>query len=425
MVTQWFPPEPAALAENLVAALGRQGWSVSVLTGIPNYPDGKVHEGFRAHQFSTETRNGIRVRRTALYPSHSASSLGRMMNYVSWAISATIGGVGELKRSDVALVYSSPATAALPAMVARLAFRRPYVLMIQDLWPDSVFASGFLTRGFVSWLARRVLGAFTDLSYRLASGVTVISPGMEQRLVERGVAPEKIRLIYNWVDESVYHPAEPDASLRADLGIAPDDFVLMYAGNHGAAQDLSTVVRAVGIADTTRPVHLVLVGDGVEKRSLERLAANEGAGRVHFLPPQGLEKMASLMAAADMQVVSLRNDPLFHITMPSKIQSILASGRPILVCASGDAARVVEEAGAGFWSAPADPRPLVRVIERATRCTAHELSSKGHNARRYYLDRMAESIGARALSDLLDAGAQTEIRRPSLMTTPTEPSPRY
>lgn len=407
LVTQWFPPEPAQLAEWLARSLAGQGWAVSILTGIPNYPEGKVYPGYRAFQLRRETVSGLAVRRTPLYPSHDSSAVRRMGNYVSWALSATIWGLGALRRSDVSLVYSSPATAALPAMVARVLFRKPYVLMIQDLWPDSIFASGFLTTGLPSRMARAVLGGFAQLSYKLSSGIAVISPGMREQLLQRGVDAGKLQLVYNWVDEALYHPAEPDRALRPLLGIGPDDFVMMYAGNHGAAQDLANVLRAMELVDSDRVVHLVLVGDGVEKPELEKQAEGMAPGTVHFMPPQPPEAMAPLMAAADLQLVTLKDDPLFRITMPSKVQSILASGRPLLVCAPGDAARVARDAGAGFSCEPGEPNRLADTIHRALQCSQGELERMGDKAVCYYESYMAESIGAVRLTSLLSAAIRS------------------
>ena len=401
LVTQWFPPEPVQQPEWLADALGEQGWDVTVLTGIPNYPDGEVQDGFRAWEFRRETLNGRRVRRTPLYPSHDGSAAGRVFNYLSWAVTASVGGLGDLRRSDVALVYSSPATAALPAMAARALARRPFVLMIQDLWPDSIFASGFMTGGFTGRIAKTGLGGFSQLAYRMASSIAVISPGMRDLLIERGVSPEKVHLVYNWVDESLFHPAERDPQLRSSLGIASDDFVLMYAGNHGAAQDLANVVQAIGLVTSERKIHLILVGDGVEKATLQELAHHVAPRRIHFLDPRPPSAMAPVMDAADFQLVSLRDDPLFHITMPSKVQAILASGQPILVSAPGDAARVAVNSGAGLAVAPGDPQALAEAIQDAALLGPDELNQLGSKASHYYHEHMAERIGVAQLSALL------------------------
>jgi len=401
LVSQWYPPEPVDLPEWIAAALSREGWAVQVLTGMPNYPRGVIYEGFQAWHHCRESRGGLSVLRCPLFPSHGSSALGRAANYLSWAISATFRGVRELRAADVNLVYSSPATAAIPAVTAKLIFGRPYVLIVQDLWPDSIFASGFLPGSTTSWVARSVIGGFARLVYSLASSVSVISPGMYDELARRGVEQKKLHLIYNWVNESCFRPTAANEDFRSSLGIEQSEFVLMYAGNHGAAQDLGNAIDALSLLSSELKVHLILVGDGVEKPALVDRARQHRGLRVHFLPPQPAHLMAPVMAAADFQLVSLRDSALFRITMPSKVQAILASGSPVIVCAPGDAARVVADADCGLSCPPGDPESLAAAIVEAVSMTVGQRAEKGRNARAYYCKHMAETVGVASLSALL------------------------
>lgn len=404
-VTQWFSPEEPSIALSISKALRHEGWSVSALTGIPNFPAGKVFAGYSAWRVYNEEIDGITVRRAPLFPSHDRSTLRRVANYVSWAVSASFVGRRVLRTADVCLVYSSPATAALPAMAARKLHRKPYVLMVQDLWPDSIFASGFFPAGTMRKIAESLTGAFVDATYRHAAHVAVISPGMKMILESRGVPDEKVSVVYNWVGEETLSPASPDHSWRAELGLEPDDFVVMYAGTHGFAQDLGTAVDAFGLMPAEARCHLVLVGDGVEKPGLIARAAKVAPDRVHFLPWVLKESIGATMAAAEVQLVSLKDDPLFRITMPSKVQSVLASGLPALVVASGDAADVVEKARAGVAVEPGDPRALAKAVLTLEAMGKNELRHLGENGRRYYHDEMSESIGAMRLSDVLTVAA--------------------
>lgn len=401
LVTQWFAPEPVTVPVWLSRSLIRAGWQVSVLTGIPNYPTGEVHHGFSAWRPRRESLNGVNVRRTPLFPSHDASVIRRMANYVSWALSAALFGHRFLRESDVSLVYSSPATAALPALVAKFVYGKPYVLMIQDVWPDSVFASGFLQKGMKRRTTERLVNAFVNATYRHAAHIVAISPGMKSLLEERRVPSSKISLVYNWVDEDAFKPSPPDNSWRAGLGLQADDFVVMYAGNHGAAQGLAAAVDAFGIIPRSCRAHLVLVGDGVEKPGLMKQATRVSPDRVHFLPPRPLHEMAAIMGAADVQLVSLADRPLFHITMPSKVQSILATGEPAIVFAPGDAGQVIQEASAGQAAEPENPHALAKVVMHMLSLERTQLRSFGENGRRYYRREMAESVGATRLSELL------------------------
>ncbi|MBQ1043345.1 MULTISPECIES: glycosyltransferase family 4 protein [unclassified Micromonospora] len=401
LVTQWFPPEPTGIPLGIARSLEQRDFAVDVLTGVPNYPTGVVPAGYRAHRRSVEDLDGLRVLRAPLYPSHDRSAVRRAANYLSWAASSTVVGRGLLRSADASLVYGSPITAATAAMAARMRWRTPYVLMVMDLWPDSVFATGFLTDGAGRRLAAGALGGLTDRVHRWADHITVPSPGLRRTLIERGIPADKVSVVYNWADEKVMQPAEPDPTFRARLGLGRDDFVVMYAGNLGAAQRLDVAVAAMEHLRDLPDVHLVLVGGGVERESLRERARAGGLATVHFADQIAPERIASAMAATQLQLISLADEPLFHITLPGKVQAILASGQPALVCAPGDAARIVTGAGAGFAAPPGDPAALAAVIRQARSAPRDRLRDMGHAARRHYLAHMSEEINAQVLADLL------------------------
>lgn len=398
LVCQWYAPEPVSQPGWLVDGLRREGMDVEVLTGVPNYPDGVVVAPYRAWRTSTETINGVRIRRAPLYPSHDGSVLRRMLNYLSWAIAASVVGLGALRRADAVLVYSSPATAALPAWLGRKFFGVRYVLLVQDVWPDSVFASGFLNNR-LQRAVEFVIGRFVRATYKAAESVVVTAPGMLELLVSRGVPVEKVSLVYNWVDES---PAsEPSGSLRSSLAIPQDDVVVLYAGNHGAAQALDSAVRAFAAADTEPAAHLVLVGDGIERQALQSLAAGLGTNRVHFVDTMPRHELMATTVDVDAHLVSLADRPLFSATVPSKLQAALAAGVPVLVAANGDPATLVEAAGAGAAAPAENPGALTNAIHRLVMAGAGGREQMGRRASELYTESMSAAIGARRLADIL------------------------
>ncbi|MEO5663050.1 MAG: glycosyltransferase family 4 protein [Nocardioides sp.] len=404
-VCQWYPPEPASVPQGIAAALAESGLSVRVLTGVPNYPTGVVPDGFAAWRPSREMRDGLRVQRTPLYPSHDASAPRRLLNYASWAVSSAFFGQGLLRSSDVALVYSSPATAALAAMVARRLWGTPYVLLVQDVWPDSIFASGFLT-GAVGRVARRVLDVFVGRTYRGADHVAVTSPGMIDLLASRGVPPEKLSVVHNWVDEGPVADADETSTsrVRESWGIGADDFVLMYAGNHGQAQALQPIVEVFADLPRDAGCHLVLIGDGVAKAGL--IDSARGNATIHFMDAVPREDMAALMSASDAQLVSLADEPLFAVTMPSKVQSILAAGLPLLVSATGDSADVVRSAGAGLTVAPGDRQALRDAVLQLAGMGRAERRQLGRRGRGWYDEHMSRAVGSEALHRLLERAVE-------------------
>lgn len=406
-VTQWFPPEPVAAPIWIAQALRRQGWDVRVLTGLPNYPDGIVHEGYRTWRTRRDEVDGLDVIRAPLYASHDSSALRRMANYVSWALRSSSVRRSPLASADATLVYSSPATAALPAMVARRRFGTPYILLVQDVWPDSIFASGFLKGGRVRSLAERLVGRFAEAAYRGAHAIAVISPGMKDLLVERGVPAEKVHVVFNWADEAVFRPGPADPGFRDSLGVADDDFLVMYAGAQGPAQDLDTVIdAAIALRDHHR-VHIALVGAGVSRDALRERARVEGLSRVHFVDPVPLGDMPSILPCGDAHLVSLANHDLFKITLPSKTQSLMAAGQPIIVSAPGDAARVVLEARAGIAVPPSDGAALAAAILEMSKMNRTERAALGEAGLAAYQRDMSEAVGAGRLSDLLRAAVES------------------
>ncbi len=248
---------------------------------------------------------------------------------------------------------------------------------------------------------------FVRSTYKHASAIAVIAPGMRQRLVDRGVPAEKVEVVFNWVDESIFHPAEPSGRLRAKLGVPAHALLFLYGGNIGAAQGLEAVVDAFLSMDDD--AHLVLVGDGIRKRDLQTRAS--GASNVHFHDPVPVGEMTALQADADVLVVSLTGDTLFTITLPSKTQASLASGRPVLAVAKGDVARVVVAADAGATAAPGDAVDIARAARELAALTPTERASYGARAHTFYRAEMSQAVGAARLSALLDSAVHASLQR--------------
>jgi glycosyltransferase involved in cell wall biosynthesis len=283
----------------------------------------------------------------------------------------------------------------------------PYVLLIQDVWPDSILASGFLP-GAIGGFARVVINWFVNRSYRSSAALIVTSPGMRELLTSRGVPTNKITLAYNWVEAERSALAAP-SQLRDSLGLTADDFLLMYAGNHGGAQALDAVVRAFGEIPAERRCHLLLVGGGIEKPALLRQAA--GIDRVHFLDPQPRAVVEQLMTAADAQLVSLADHPLFRVTTPSKLQAVMAAGHPVIVHATGDAAQIVREAVAGIAVSSGDRAALTAAVVEMSGAPSEKRRQWGENGRAYYETHMAEVVGVSRMFDVLQLAAQTRSKR--------------
>lgn len=405
-VTQWFPPEPTPLPAWIAASLQTRGLDVHVVTGVPNYPTGRVQPGYSAWRSTRDDVDGLRVTRAPLVPSHSSSAVGRALNYTSFAAGSSWAGRRVLRTADVALVYGSPVTAALGPQL----WGTPYVVLVQDLWPDSVTATGFVSSPRAVDVLESTVGRYADAVYRGAAHVCVISPGMRDLLVDRGVDPERISLVYNWVDEDVLRPVDRDDALRRSWGAADDDLVLLYAGTMGPAQSLGTAVAAMERLRDRPDVHLVLVGDGIEREALRDQAARAGLARVTLHDRVQVSEVPRLIASSDVSLVSLADEPLFRITLPSKVQATLACGGPLLAVAPGDAAAVAVASGAGVAVPPGDVDALAAAVRDLADSPRERLAELRRAARAYYETTLSETINADVLARILrDAAGQGRV----------------
>ena len=388
LLTQWFDPEPTFKGMVFARELVRQGFEVEVLTGFPNYPSGRVYPGYRIRLLQREVIDGVQVTRVPLYPNHDQSAIKRVMNYVSFAASSLIYGLFMARRADVIYAYHPPLTVGISASLIRLFRRIPVVYDVQDMWPDTLRATGMVRNTRVLDVVSRVC----DWVYRRVDHIVVLSPGFKELLVQRGVPAAKIDVIYNWADE---------AALAAPTGRLPDDFPggerfrILFAGNMGKAQALDSVLDAAALLQARRSrVCFVMLGGGVEVDRLKARAAELQLENVVFLPPVPMAEVGTVLNAADALLVHLRKDPLFRITIPSKTQAYMTAGKPLLMAVDGDAGDLVARSGGGTATESENPETLSIAAESLAALSAEELRRMGDGAKRFYQDYLALAVGA-------------------------------
>ena len=398
-VTQWFEPEPSIKNMLFIRELAARGHDVQVLTGFPNYPGGKLYPGYRIRPWVREEMEGIKVLRVALYPSHDKSGSRRVLNYLSFAVSAAVIGSALIRKPDVMYVYHPPMTVGLAATVIGFFRKTPFVIDIQDLWPDTVAASGMLSNS----LALRILGSVCNFVYRRARRITVLSPGFKQTLVDRGVPPEKVDVIYNWCDENAMSP-KGGPVIR--LG-TPGHFSVLFAGIMGFAQDIESVLLAARICQTTTPdVEFLFMGGGVDRPRLEHLAEEMGLENVTFLQPRPMHEMGAVFMGIDALLVHLKDDPLFRITIPSKTQAYLAAGKPILMGVRGDAANLIERSQSGVICEPGNPESIAEAVKQLVSAGPERLAAMGRSGRAFYETELSISRGVEDFSRVFKEAAR-------------------
>ncbi len=386
----YFQPEPnffmgLPFAKELV----RRGHQVQVLTGFPNYPGGKIFDGYKQRLIMREEMEGVPIIRVPLYPSHDRSSIKRMLSYASLSTSQALIGTFAIEKADVAYVCQGPATIGLPAKTIKLLRRIPFVYNIQDLWPDSLASTGMFDNG----LGMKILHFWCKSIYKSAAKIAVITPGMKQRLIERGVPEEKIEVVYNWCDDANISSDEYDQSLADELGFT-GKFNIVFAGNMGKAQALGAVIDAADILKESCPdIQFVLIGSGVEVESLKKKTKDLKLENVKFLARRPIEEIGKILQLSDALLVHLCNDPLFEITIPSKTQAYMAAGKPVLIGVKGDAANLVESAEAGVACESENPDSIAKSARALFELSEEQRSEMGKRAANFYNEKLSFKVG--------------------------------
>jgi colanic acid biosynthesis glycosyl transferase WcaI len=393
LLTQWYPPEPMKLLSDMAETLKTLGHQVTVLTGFPNWPTGKIYPGYKASLLKKERVGGVPIVRIPLYPDHGRSSIKRVLNFASFVVSASLLGPWVVPRPDVIHAIQPPTTCLAGWFLSRI-WGVSFTYEVQDMWPETLSATG-MVKGEKILVA---VGAFCTWAYRKTAAIRVISNGFRNDLIRKGVNPDKIHYIPNWVDTDFYRPEPYDSGMADELGLS-GRFNIMYAGTVGLAQGIETVLEAAVLLGDLPRIQFVVVGDGVELPRLMKLREERKISNVKFLGRYPMDKMGSLYSLADVLLVHLKDDPLFRMTIPHKTLTYLAAGKPVLAAVEGDVADLIKEAGAGLTCPSMHPEALantVREFYSMPPVTRERLGQNGRSAacERFGRSELVKRIGA-------------------------------
>lgn len=380
IVTQYFWPESFRI-NDLVLGLKDRGHEVGVLTGMPNYPSGRFFPGYGMFSPSYERFHDIPVWRVPLLPRARGRPWQLGLNYLSFAISASLLAPFKIPdRFDLIFVFEpSPISVGFPAVLLKKLRGLPIIFWVQDLWPESLSATGAIR----SRIALRGIAKATRFIYRNCDKVLVQSAGFASNVIDVGVHPDTVSVLPNWA-ESFYQPVavSDDASERHEL---PEGFKIVFAGNLGTAQSFETILSAAEILKENQNIHWVIIGDGYQKQWIESEVRRLRIGHsVHLLGWRPAEAMPTYFALADGLLVSLRKAPIFSLTIPSKIQSYMACARPIIGSLDGESAKIIDQAGAGLVSSAEDAQGLAESVLALYKMGPAERQEMGQQARGYY-----------------------------------------
>jgi len=360
-LTDNFPPEtnaPATRTHEHARQWVAAGHQVTVLTNVPNFPAGRVFPGYRNKLRQREAMDGIRVVRVWTYVTANEGFFRRSLDYFSFGASSVIGGLF-LPAPDVIVATSPQIFTALGACILAWIKRRPFVFELRDLWPDSIVAVGAMREGPLLRTLRRI----EYWLYRRAAKIVSVTNSFKRILVANGIPQGKIAVVRNGVDLEAFAPGPKPVELARRLGLE-GRFVAAYVGTIGMAHGLDVLLAAAEHLRDRRDLAFVLVGTGAERARLEQEAKRRGLDRVIFVGPVDKAEVKRYWRLCDVALVLLKDAPVFHHVIPSKIFEAMGTGRPIVLGVRGESEELLKEAGAGIAIPPENSQALAEGILR-------------------------------------------------------------
>jgi len=392
IISQYFFPENFRI-NDLCLGLKDKGHVVSVLTGKPNYPNGKLYDGYSFLNKRQDNYHGINVYRSNLIPRGSASGLRLLINYISFVIFAIFRILSIRGKFDRVFVYApSPITVGYIGIFASFYFKAKPFLWVHDLWPESVKAAG----GINNKIILSLINTMTKSIYYFYENILVQSPYFKNYLVNQGVNSEKITY-YPYYAESFYKIVDKNKKID---NLFPKGLNIIFAGNIGVAQSFDTIIEAVKITlNNLKNLNIIVLGDGRDKSRVLKKIKEEGLNNFYFMGSFPPEDMPEYFASADALLVSLKKSKIFSSTIPGKLQSYLACGKPIIASLDGIGAKIVNDASCGFSSKAEDSQGLAESIIAFNKLKEEDKIRLGINARKYYENEFERE---KLLSKLID-----------------------
>ncbi|MCH8209656.1 MAG: glycosyltransferase family 4 protein [Nitrospinae bacterium] len=379
IVSQYFWPENFRI-NDLAQGLTERGHRVTVLTGQPNYPGGKFFPGYGFFKNLKQHHDGIRILRVPLLPRGQAGGIRLFLNYISFALMGSILGP-LLCRGDIDVIFvhePSPITVGFPAIVLKIIKKAPIIFWVLDLWPESLSATGSVKSQMVLSGVRRM----AKFIYDRCDKILVQSRGFVFSIMEMGIPHNKIFYFPSWA-EDIYKPLP--RNLHSEIPDLPKGFLVMFAGNIGVAQDFPTLLGAAEKLKPHKNIHWIIIGDGRKFEWVKNQVHGRGLSQnVHLLGRYPLETMPYFFSKAGALLVTLKRDPIMSLTIPGKIQSYLASGRPIIAALDGEGVKVIQEAGAGMTSPAESMDGLAEIVLKMSEKSPSELEVMGMKGHEYY-----------------------------------------
>jgi len=401
-LSQYFYPEVGATqtrAYEMASNWVRMGHHVTLIAEVPNHPSGIIPPAFRGKLYQQDTLDGIEVIRVWVKTSPVKNFRNRMLFYLTYMLNAFLAGI-LLARSSYDLIYatSPPIFVGGAALFLSWMRRIPLVFEVRDLWPEAAVALGELSNPTaIAWATR-----LEEACSHPARLIVVVTQGILDRLTKRVLDPSKLTLVPNGANVELFHFSEEVLVRIRQSRALEDRFIAIYAGIHGVAQGLNTVVEAARLLEENPRIHILLVGDGPKKAELVKLAQEYSLPNLTMLPEQPRQVIVDYLSAADIALIPLRNLELFKGALPSKIFDAWACERPVCLSVDGEARRIMEQAGGGIFVPPEEPNALAENL-RLLSSQPERCQDMGKRGREFTVKHYSRQAQARKLADLLQA----------------------
>jgi len=378
IVTPHFYPENFRI-NDLANELNHRNHNITVLTAIPDYPKGEYYPGYGIFKKNRENYNGVKIYRAPIIPRGSGTKMRLVLNYLSYIIGSFFCLKSILKKNfDIILVFApSPITVCIPAIIIKKIKRIPICLWVQDLWPESITAAGNLKSNFIP----NLIEPLVKFIYRHSDKILISSKGYKKSIEQKGISTSKIIFLPNWAESFYFMIKNSNISLSF---IPNNSFKIMFAGNIGVAQDFKSIIKTAEILRDEK-IHWLILGNGSQKQWVKNKIKEYNLNHCfHLLGSYPSEKMPMYYSYADAMLFSLKDEYIFSLTLPSKIQTYLACGKPILGMINGEASNLIKNNSLGLVCSAGDSYGLSKNILKMKKMNGDELNSIGNNSLNYY-----------------------------------------
>lgn len=397
LVTQYFYPENFK-SNDIAFELVKRGHEVTVLTGIPNYPQGHFYEGYGFFKKRNQNIDGVKIKRAFLFPRGKGGGIRLALNYFSWAFFASFKAfhLALSHRYDTILVHEpSPITQGIPAIVVKKMLKIPMYFWVLDLWPESLISAGGVSN-------KKVINFFTlivKLVYNHSDKILISSNGFRKSILEKGDYDNKLIYFPNWAEDIF------SSGGKYTLPQLPTGFIVMFAGNIGEAQDFDHIMECALALKIQQDIKFILVGDGRKKAWVDAYINEKGLNdTVYALGRFPLEMMPSFFEKADVMLLSLKDELIFNLTVPAKLQAYMSAAKPVAAMINGEGNAIIKEANCGFAVNAGDVDGLVKGLVRIKMMTTEERGQLGINGRQYCLEHFSQAQCMDHLCDILKGG---------------------